>query len=182
LNYTHSAPRGNTEIFRSIGAAIFEQAETPGDFEGEKLTKIGIVNRTFERLYFPGQNALGKQIAFDSKQLLTIIGEIEDIQEGQLDAAPRGAAYLPFYQSPSGCFVLLARTAQDERNLLPALVSTLASIDGGMALYEPMTMDQKIHNAPATYLHWSSAWLVGGFAFVALLLGVVGLYGIVAPQ
>jgi macrolide transport system ATP-binding/permease protein len=49
-----------------------------------------------------------------------------------------------------------------------------------MAIYNPMSMDQKIHDAPATYLHRSSAWLVGGFAVVALLLGVVGLYGVVA--
>jgi macrolide transport system ATP-binding/permease protein len=148
--------------------------------EDNSKPKVVIVNRTLARLYFPGQNPLGKQIAFDPKEPLTIVGEIEDIQEGQMDAAPRGAAYLPFYQSPSGGFVVLARTAQDDRKLLPTLASTLASIDGGMALYEPMTMDQKIHNAPSTYLHRSSAWLVGGFAFVALLLGVVGLYGVVA--
>ena len=75
---------------------------------------------------------------------------------------------------------MLARTAQDDRNLLPTLRSTLASMDHGLALYDPMTMDQKIHNAPATYLHRSSAWLVGGFAVIALLLGIVGLYGVVA--
>jgi ABC-type antimicrobial peptide transport system permease subunit len=49
-----------------------------------------------------------------------------------------------------------------------------------MAIFEPMTMDQKIHDAPATYLHRSSAWLVGGFAIVALVLGIIGLYGVVA--
>jgi ABC-type antimicrobial peptide transport system permease subunit len=43
-----------------------------------------------------------------------------------------------------------------------------------------MTLDQKIHDAPSTYLHRSSAWLVGGFAVIALLLGVVGLYGVIA--
>jgi ABC-type antimicrobial peptide transport system permease subunit len=43
-----------------------------------------------------------------------------------------------------------------------------------------MTMEEKIHDAPSTYLHRSAAWLVGGFAGMALLLGVVGLYGVIA--
>jgi len=41
-------------------------------------------------------------------------------------------------------------------------------------------MAQKIHDAPSTYLHRSSASIVGGFAVMALLLGVVGLYGVIA--
>ena len=41
-------------------------------------------------------------------------------------------------------------------------------------------MSQRINDAPSTYLHRSSAWLVGGFAGTALLLGVIGLYGMMA--
>ena len=63
---------------------------------------------------------------------------------------------------------------------MPRSQHALRSIDPGMAIYDPMTMGQKIHDAPSTYLHRSSAWLVGGFAIMALLLGVVGLYGVIA--
>jgi len=43
-----------------------------------------------------------------------------------------------------------------------------------------MTMNDRINDSPSAYLHRSSAWLVGGFAVMALVLGVVGLYGVIA--
>ncbi len=152
--------------------------------ENEDASKPGVVilNRAMAKQYFPGEEPVGKQIGFsgDPKSRLLIVGVIGDIQEGQLDAAPRGAMYLPFNQHPNTSFVVLVRTAQEDQSLLPTLQGTLHQIDGGMAIYEPMTMEEKIHDAPSTYLHRSSAWLVGGFAAMALLLGVVGLYGVIA--
>ncbi len=151
------------------------------DDEDASKPKVVLVNQTLAKRYFPGEDPVGKQITFgEDKDAMLIIGVINDIQEGQLDAGPRGATYTPFYQRPSDGFTVLARTSQDDRSLLPSLVETLRGIDKGMAIYNPMTMDQKIHDAPATYLHRSSAWLVAGFAVMALVLSVVGLYGVIA--
>jgi predicted permease len=144
--------------------------------------RVVIVNRAMAKQYFPGENPVGKQIAFnyDKSPSMLIVGQIGDVQEGQLDAAPRGAMYVPILQNPISGFVVVARTGQDEQTVLPELESALRSVDPGMAIYEPMTMEAKIHDAPSTYLHRSSAWLVGGFAVLALLLSVVGLYGVIA--
>ena len=156
------------------------------DNEDASKPKAAIVNEALAKRYFPGENPVGKQIALgdeqDVKARMLIVGLIKDIQEGQLDAAPRGAMYLPFNQNPNSGFAVLARTGQDEQTLLPALESTLRSIDPGMAIYDPTTMGLKVHDAPSTYLHRSSAWLVGGFAVMALLLGVVGLYGVIRTR
>jgi predicted permease len=144
--------------------------------------KVVIINHEMARKYFSGENPVGRQITFDDDKALPmlIVGVIRDIQEGQLDAAPRGAMYIPFDQNPDDNFAVLVRTRQNEQAMLPALESALRSIDSGMAVYNPITMDEKIHDAPSTYLHRSSAWIVGGFALMALLLGVVGLYGVIA--
>jgi macrolide transport system ATP-binding/permease protein len=141
-----------------------------------------LVNQALAKQYFPGEDPVVKQIAFDEneKSRMLIVGVVNDIQEGQLDAAPRGAMYRPFNQDPTSNFAILVRTSQDETAILSSLYATIHQIDPEMAVYNPMTMGQKIHDAPATYLHRSSAWLVGGFAAMALLLGVVGLYGVIA--
>ena len=179
----------NEVAIRSVSAGYMPTLKTKllsgryfSDDEDASKPKVVIVNQALAKQYFLGENPVGKQIAFgdsaDSRML--IVGLIDDLQEGQLDAAPRGAMYRPFNQSPDTGFVVLARTAQGEESLLASLASTIHAIDSGMAIYQPMTMEEKIHDAPSTYLHRSSAWLVGGFAAMALLLGVVGLYGVIA--
>jgi ABC-type antimicrobial peptide transport system permease subunit len=72
------------------------------------------------------------------------------------------------------------RTATDDKAILPTIVSTLRSIDSNFGVYGEQTMQQQIDTTEAALLHRFAAWLVGGFAVMALVLGVVGLYGVVA--
>jgi len=152
------------------------------DDEDQSKPRVVIVNQALVKQYYAGQNPVGTHISFDGtdKTQMLVIGVIADIQESQLDAGPRAAIYRPFNQAPDNGFVVIARTAQDERALLPEMASMLHSIDPGLAVFDPMTLDQKIHDGPSTYLHRSSAWLVSGFAAMALLLGAVGLYGAIS--
>jgi ABC-type antimicrobial peptide transport system permease subunit len=74
----------------------------------------------------------------------------------------------------------MVRTSQSEESLLPTLVSTVHQIDPGVGTIDPMTLDRRIQEGPTAYLHRFSALLVGGFAALALVLSIVGLYGVVA--
>jgi ABC-type antimicrobial peptide transport system permease subunit len=64
--------------------------------------------------------------------------------------------------------------------VLPSLASAIHEIDSGIGTMNETTMTARINDSPTAYLHRSSAWLVGGFASMALLLAVVGLYGVIA--
>jgi ABC-type antimicrobial peptide transport system permease subunit len=86
--------------------------------------------------------------------------------------------YYPFYQDPEGVSFLAVRSGQDAASMLPALASAIQQVDPNIGVRNEFTMTQRINNA--AFLNRSSAWLVGGFAAVALLLGVIGLYGVVA--
>jgi ABC-type antimicrobial peptide transport system permease subunit len=88
--------------------------------------------------------------------------------------------YYPFDQSPGTFFAVLARTVQDERAILPSLDSAIRAIDPALGTRNGAVMRDRIKDSPVAYLHRSSTWLVGGFGGLALLLSIVGLYGVVA--
>jgi macrolide transport system ATP-binding/permease protein len=112
--------------------------------------------------------------------LTEIVGIVEDIREGPLDAAIPPVLYLPFNQNTDHYFGVVARTSQAERPLLAELSATIRQIDPDVVPLRGMTMTDRIHDSPSAYIHRSSAWLVGGFAALALVVGLVGLYGVVA--
>jgi macrolide transport system ATP-binding/permease protein len=88
--------------------------------------------------------------------------------------------YTPFNQVPDDEFTLVARTVQAEQALLPAITAMVRQIDPRIAAMRGTTMTARVNDSQSAYLHRSLAWLVGGFAGIALLLGVVGLYGVIA--
>jgi len=168
--------------FSTIQAQLLRGRYFAEDEDNSK-PQVVVINETMAKQYFPGEDAVGKMIAFDinkPKEYLHIVGVVKDLQEGQLDAAPRGAMYVPYNQGPDNFFSIVARTSQDEESILSAMTSIIRQTDPNIATFGASTMRERIHDSPVTYLHRTAAWLVGGFAGLALLLGVVGLYGVIA--
>jgi len=145
--------------------------------------RVVIINQALAKKYFPGEDPIGKKVGdikLSPDSLREVVGVVEDIRDGSLDAEIWPAVYYPFPQSPDTDFNVVVRTSQSEASLLPAMVGAIHEVDPGIGTMNEMTMASKINQSPTAYIHRSSAWLVGGFAFVALLLGVVGLYGVIA--
>jgi len=144
---------------------------------------VMLINESLAKKYFPNEDPIGKKIGdtdLSAKSMFEVVGIIEDVRDGALDAEVWPAIYHPFAQDPGTYFSLVVRTSQDEGSLLPTIVSAIHQVDPGIGTFGEATMTAKINNSPTAYLHRSSAWLVGGFATLALLLGVVGLYGVIA--
>jgi macrolide transport system ATP-binding/permease protein len=162
---------------RLLRGRYFTEADDPSH------PRVMIINEAFARKYFPGEDPIGQKIgdfALSKDSIAEVVGVVNDVHDGALDSEVWPAVFHPFNQSPTTYFSVVVRTSQSEGSVLPALVSVIREVDPGIGTWDEATMISRINNSPTAYLHRSSAWLVGGFACMALLLGVVGLYGVIA--
>ena len=144
---------------------------------------VALINQALARKFFSGEDPLGQRIVNDEggrTSVWQIVGVVDDVREGPLDVDTWPAEYFPISQTRDQDFSLAVRSRQDAGALLPLLVSTLHQIDPGLGVSDEQTMNERINTTQAALLHRFSAWLVGGFAAIALILGVVGLYGVIA--
>jgi len=183
-NGEHNAvPERNvsSDYLKTLGAKLlrgryFTEAEDDPSKPG-----VVLISQAFAKKFFPGEDPIGRHISYEgSHDSLEIIGLVEDIKEGQLDTVNQATIYVPFSQGWFRSFALVVRTLQSEQALLPAVIAAIHQINPDIATSDAGTMNDVINESQAAYLHRSSAWLVGGFAALALLLGVVGLYGVIA--
>ncbi|QNI32919.1 ABC transporter permease [Alloacidobacterium dinghuense] len=172
----------STDYFKTIQARLI-RGRFYTEADDASSTPAIIINQTLAKQFFPNEDPIGKMIGdteLSPKSLRQIVGVVDDIREGGLDQEIRPAVYYPFVQSTDDDFEVVVRTAQDPKSMLPALVKVIHEIDPNIGVRNELTMEQQISDSETAYLHRSSAWLVGGFAILALLLSVVGLYGVIA--
>lgn len=150
--------------------------------DGVKKPHVVVVNQTLARQFFPGEDPLGKHIVreYNPDELLEIIGVIADVKEGALDSEPTPAVYASFEQQPESDFFVTARSIQPARQLIPSMVAAIRSVSPEIIADQGDTMSERIGESQTASLHRSAAWIVSGFALLALVLGCIGLYGVIS--
>jgi predicted permease len=169
-------------FFKTLGAKLLHGRYFTEDEDGSKPNVV-IVNEAFVKKYYPGEDPIGKvfgDTALSPKSLRTVVGVVEDVKEASLDSDTWATEYQPYNQGPDTYLNLLVRTSQDEASVLPSVVAAIHKIDPAIGTADEATMTERMNDSQTAYLHRASAWLVGGFAMLALLLGVIGLYGVIA--
>ena len=167
--------------FQTLGATLLRgRYFTESDDSSKPL--VAIVNESFAKQYFPNEDAVGRQISplGDHAKPIQIVGVLGDIKEAALDSETRPTLYYPFNQDNDNYLTLFARVTGSESATPSSLAEAIRRIDPDILTVAGQTMTQQIDSSQAAYLHRSLAWLVGGFAALALILAVVGLYGVIA--
>jgi len=173
----------STDYFKTLKAHLLEGRYFTDLDQQPSQPNVVIINHALARKYFVGLNPVGLRMNFEGakpEDAMQVVGVVEDIREGQLDTDARCAFYLPFEKRPGGFFSIVARTARPAQSVLPMISAAIRDIDFSIGTFGGSTMDQRIHDSQPAYLHRASTWIVGTFAAVALLLSVVGLYGVIA--
>jgi macrolide transport system ATP-binding/permease protein len=166
------------DYFRTMGIALRGRDFT--DREEKTENRVAIVNETFAKKFFPGQDPIGKRFNFSGadKPFWEIIGVCGDGKYNSLGEEPKAALFRPQWRDYSTAVSLVARTKGDPKTVLAAMQREMRSLDPTLPLYGMKTLKDhmKIPLFPAKI----AAGALGSFGVLALILAAVGIYGVMS--
>ena len=168
------------DMFRAAGIKLLRgRVFNSGDLATSPL--VAVVNREYERRYLDG-NAIGKQVNtyfdFANGAARTIVGVVDNVQYRTLDAEAWPQIYVTQQQMSYPGLNIIVRTQGDPAAFLSVLKREVKAIDPRLAISNPRTLDDVFDESLARRRF--SMTLIGIFAASALVLAMVGLYGVIA--
>ena len=137
-------------------------------------TRSVIIDDRFAQRFWPNGDAIGKQVWFNPKEKMQIVGVVGMVKEYGLDVEPRIVVYFP----TSYTQWVVARTTGDPAALSGAIIHEIHAIDPTRPVFDVRSMDQRMYDSMARQRF--SAIMLGAFAAFALILAAVGTYGVIS--
>jgi predicted permease len=142
-----------------------------------------MVNEAFAKKYLRNENPLGKRIRFTfnpNEPFREIVGVVGDVTQNDLALPLPPVIYTANDQGPSPYLSYLVRTSGDPAGSISSIRTMLQKMDPQLALIAPTTVEQIVSQSPSVFLRRYPSYLIGSFAGLALLLAMVGLYGLIS--
>jgi predicted permease len=148
--------------------------------EDKTESRVAIVNETFARKFFPGQEAIGRRFNFSGPDdpYWEVIGVAADGKYNSLAEEPKAAFYRPLFRDYSTNATLVARTSGDANKALTTLRGELAQMDPTLPLYNVETLTEHL-NVPL-FPFRMAATVLGSFGILAIVLASIGVYGVMS--
>jgi predicted permease len=177
-NMTLTSPVG-LDYFRTLKIPLLRGR----DFNAQDRVNspgVVIINESFAKRYFAGQDPLGRQVSLNGAQgpWLEVVGLARDSKYLTLGEAPTPFLYQPLTQRHESGMVLLVRTSGDPANYVTAVRREVHALEPNLPLTNARTMMELL--GLSLYPARMGAVLLGGFGLLALLLASVGLYGVMS--
>ncbi len=172
-----------SDYFRAMNIPV-RRGRAFTDRDAADAPPVAVINEAFARRYFPNEEPLGQRLITDDEKNnplppREIVGIVGNVRLDGLDDEEIPEFYVPFFQSSDGQMNLVVRSSTSDPAVLASAVrGVIKEIDKGLAVWETRTMDERVAQwvAPRRF----NALLLGCFAFVALVLAAIGIYGVMA--
>ena len=188
-------PEGQPEVPLAQRPFLDIEAVSPGWFEtmrvplrgGRDFTaadnlqghKVAIVNETFARRFWPNENPIGKHVVVGRwPEPAEVIAMAADVKNNGLAQDTRPQLYLAFPQLAWGNMNMLVRTATNPHNMISPVRAQIAGLDPDQPVTNILTVDELMDGSRAQPRF--TVLLLGIFSGTALVLAVVGIYGVLS--
>jgi len=143
--------------------------------------RVVLINEEAARRYFPGEDPIGRRVAVYQggfHEGAEVIGIVGDVRFGTIDSTARPDTYISYGQARISRMMVFARTTGDPRSVIAPVRAALRRVAPMAPLYDIRTLEDRVASAGAQARF--SATLLVAFALVALLLAVMGIYGVMS--
>ncbi|HZM69840.1 MAG TPA: ABC transporter permease, partial [Candidatus Cryosericum sp.] len=177
-----AAPNADKQM---VSPAYFQVMQTPllkgrffTDHDDAAAPQVAIVSKAFADRYFPGEDPIGRRIDFEweTKGFQEIVGVVADMRQLGLDVAAPAVIYVPDLQRPESSMSIVIRSKTPPEALLGSARQAVRGVDPSLPLVATRTLEEVV--AASLTARRLPMLLLGGLALLALLLGVVGIYGV----
>jgi putative ABC transport system permease protein len=170
-----------TDYFRTAAIPL-QRGRTFTPADTSTSPRVVLINEEFVRRYLAGQEPIGKQINLNSgatkPEWSEIVGVVGNVKTYSEETHEDPEVYEAFLQRPVPSFSFMLRASSDPNTLASALRGTVAQVDPDLPLFRLMSMPTVIHRQSGGNSFFSG--VLGSFAFLALILASIGIYGLIA--
>jgi putative ABC transport system permease protein len=154
-----------------------------GNDWGAGLNSI-IIDEEFAKRYWPNQDPLGQRVRLPwgdrgKQPIMTIVGVVGRVKENRLsEQGGMVQAYFPIFQQPLGNLAVVVKTTSEPAAMMATVRQQVSQLDPALPIFGISTMkEMRDHNLAPDRLNLG---LIGGFAVLALVLAIIGLYGLLS--
>lgn len=174
-------------IYDSVGPQYFAAMKIPlvagRDFtagDTDRSVKVVIVNETLAQRFWPGQDPIGKHLHTGNYDTATteVVGVAKNGKYRSLGELPPLVVYYPLTQIYNTSAALVVRTALDPASAIASVREEVRRLDPNLPVYEVKTLQE--HMKLALFPLHAGVVVAGSFAFLAMILAAIGIYGVMA--
>jgi putative ABC transport system permease protein len=164
-----------SDYFRALSIPLLS-GRALSDRDQEGAPRVAVVNESFARRYLPKEDPVGQRLMWGADEV-TIVGVVGDVRHS-LSHAPLPMVFLSYLQSGIMRMSLTLRTTGEPMALAGAVRAQIKSVDPDQPAFRMLTLEQQLKDSLAS--RRATLMLFGAFSVSALLLALVGIYGVVA--